>query len=62
MKEQKIQPAYLKPREAAEYLSISVATLYALKGVGILKFYKLGGATLLKVAEIDAAVEAGLQK
>jgi excisionase family DNA binding protein len=60
-KVEKIQPAYLKPKEAAEYLSVSVATLYALKGEGIVKFYKLGGSTLLKVSELDAAVEKGLQ-
>lgn len=58
---EKIQPAYLKPREAAEYLSISKPTLYALKGAGILRFYKLGGSILLKVSELDAAVEKGLQ-
>jgi excisionase family DNA binding protein len=60
-KVEKIQPAYLKPKEAAVYLSVSVPTLYALKGVGILKFYKVGGSILLKVSELDAAVEKGLQ-
>jgi excisionase family DNA binding protein len=60
-KVEKIQPAYLKPNEAAIYLSVSVSTLYSLKGVGILKFYKLGGSILLKVSELDAAVEKGLQ-
>jgi excisionase family DNA binding protein len=54
-----MKPGYLKPKEAAQYLSVSVTTLYALKGAGILKFYKLGGATLLKVSELDAAVERG---
>lgn len=58
---EKIQPAYLKPTQAAIYLSVSVTTLYALKGAGILKFYKLGGSILLKVSELDAAVEKGLQ-
>ena len=61
-RKEKIQPAYLKPKEAAVYLSVSVPTLYALKGVGILKFYKLGGSILLKVSELDAAVEKGLQE
>jgi excisionase family DNA binding protein len=60
-KVEKIQPAYLKPREAAIYLSVSVSTLYSLKGEGIVKFYKLGGAILLKVSDLDAAVEKGLQ-
>jgi excisionase family DNA binding protein len=60
--EEKIRSAYFKPREAAKYLSVSVSTLYALKGAGILKFYKLGGATLLKVSEMDAAVEKGVMK
>jgi excisionase family DNA binding protein len=54
-----IKPAYLKPKEAAQYLSVSTSMIYALKGAGILKFYKLGGATLLKVSELDAAVERG---
>jgi excisionase family DNA binding protein len=59
IRKEKIQPAYLKPREAAAYLSVSVATLYALKGEGVIKFYKLGGSTLLKISELDAAVEIG---
>jgi len=57
-----MKPGYLKPKEAAQYLSISVTQIYALKGAGILKFYKLGGATLLKVSELDAAVEKGVQE
>jgi excisionase family DNA binding protein len=57
-----MKPGYLKPNEAAEYLSISVTTLYALRGVGVLKFYRLGGSILLKVSELDAAVEKGLQE
>jgi excisionase family DNA binding protein len=57
-----MKPAYLKPKEAAEYLSISVATLYALKGEGVVKFYKLGGSILVKVSELDAAVEKGVQE
>jgi excisionase family DNA binding protein len=59
---EKIRPAYLKPKEAAQYLSVSVSLIYALKGAGVLKFYKLGGATLLKVSELDAAVEKGVMK
>jgi excisionase family DNA binding protein len=55
-----MKPGYLKPKEAAEYLSVSVSMIYALKGAGTLKFYKLGGATLLKVSELDAAVEKGV--
>jgi excisionase family DNA binding protein len=57
-----MKPGYVKPKEAAEYLSVSVATLYALKGEGVIKFYKLGGSTLLKVSELDAAVEKGVQE
>lgn len=57
-----MKAGYLKPKEAAEYLSVSVSTLYALKGAGVIKFYKLGGATLLKVSELDAAVERGAQE
>lgn len=57
-----MKPGYLKPKEAAEYLSVSVSTLYALKGEGIVKFYKLGGSILLKVSELDAAVERGVQE
>ncbi len=57
-----MKPGYVKPKEAAEYLSVSVATLYALKGEGVIKFYKLGGSTLLKISELDAAVEKGVQE
>jgi excisionase family DNA binding protein len=57
-----MKPGYLKPKEAAEYLSISVSSLYALKGAGVIKFYKLGGVTLVKVSELDAAVEKGVQE
>jgi excisionase family DNA binding protein len=57
-----MKPGYLKPKEAAEYLSVSVSTLYSLKGEGIVKFYKLGGSILLKVSELDAAVEKGVQE
>ena len=57
-----MKPGYLKPKEAAKYLSVSVSTLYALKGEGIVKFYKLGGSILLKVSELDAAVEKGVQE
>jgi len=28
----------------------------------VIKFYKLGGSTLLKVSELDAAVEKGVQE
>jgi excisionase family DNA binding protein len=57
-----MKPAYMKPKEAAKYLSVCVTTLYALKGEGVIKFYKLGGTTLLKVSELDAAVEKGVQE
>jgi excisionase family DNA binding protein len=57
-----MKPGYLKPKEAAEYLSISRPTLYALKGQGVIKFYKLGGSILVKVSELDAAVEKGVQE
>jgi excisionase family DNA binding protein len=57
-----MKPAYMKPKEAAKYLSVCVTTLYALKGEGVIKFYKLGGSTLLKVSELDAAVEKGVQE
>ena len=57
-----MKPGYLKPKEAAKYLSVSVSTLYALKGEGVVKFYKLGGSILLKVSELDAAVERGVQE
>lgn len=57
-----MKPCWLKPKAAAEYLSISKPTLYALKGSGVIKFYKLGGVILLKVSELDEAVEKGVQK
>ena len=57
-----MKPGYVKPKEAAEYLSISKPTLYALKGAGVIKFYKLGGSILVKVSELDEAVEKGVQE
>ena len=58
---EKIQPAYLRPSEAAIYLSVSLSTIYNKKRAGLIKFYKFGGSTLLKVSELDAAVEKGPQ-
>ena len=60
-KVEKIQPAYLRPSEAAIYLSVSLSTIYNKKRAGLIKFYKFGGSTLLKVSELDAAVEKGPQ-
>ena len=57
-----MKPGYLKPKEAAQYLSVSLRKIYGLQKDGVLKFYKLGGSTLLKVSELDAAVEKGVQE
>jgi excisionase family DNA binding protein len=57
-----MKPGYLRPEEAAQYLSVSLSTIYNKKRAGLLKFYKFGGSTLLKVSELDAAVEKGAQE
>jgi len=57
-----MKPHWLRPQAAAEYLSISRPTLYLLKGSGVIKFYKIGGVILVKVSELDEAVEKGVQK
>lgn len=56
-----MKPGWLKPKQAAAYLSVSLGKIYNLQKEGVLKFYKLGGSTLLKVSELDAAVERGLK-
>lgn len=50
---------YLRPREAANYCSVSMQTLYNWMNKGILKSYIIGGTRLLRVSDIDAMIEAG---
>ena len=49
-----VPPILVRPEEAARRLSISVAYLYLLKDRGQIIFRKLGGATVIRVAELEA--------
>jgi len=43
------EKVWLSPREAAEYLGISVATLYRWKDMGKIRFYKPAGTQVNRV-------------
>jgi excisionase family DNA binding protein len=51
-----IEPVLLPIQAAAEYLGLSVASLYRLIGLGRLQAVKAGGKTLLPVASLQAYV------
>jgi len=48
------EPLALRPRLAAQKLGISESTLDRLRKAGRIPFVKLGGATLYRVASLDA--------
>jgi excisionase family DNA binding protein len=54
------KPGYLRPKDAATYLSVNMSTIYRLMSSKKLKSYKVGGARILKVSDIDALVESGV--
>jgi len=46
---------WLRPREAAEHLGVSVSTLYAWRKKGIVRFHRIGPrAVALRRSELDA--------
>jgi excisionase family DNA binding protein len=49
---------YLRPKEAAVYLSVNQGTIYRLIRSKKLKSYKVDGAMVIKVSDIDALVES----
>ena len=54
------KPGYMRPKDAAKYLSVTLSTVYRLMSSKQLKSYKVGGARILKVSDIDALVERNL--
>ena len=52
------KPAYLRPLEAAAYISTSLSSIYRLMQAKQLKSYKVNGTRLIKVADLESLVEA----
>ena len=53
--------AYLRPLEAAEYISTSLSSIYRLMQSKQLKSYKINGTRLIKVAELESLIEANAE-
>ncbi len=53
-----ILPAVLKVRQAAQYLNVSVRTIYNLKERGELRSIGIGTAVRFRIADLDAFLEA----
>jgi excisionase family DNA binding protein len=54
--ERAVEPVLLPIQAAAEYLGLSIASLYRLIGLGKLEAVKAGGKTLLPMASLQAYV------
>lgn len=52
------KPAYLRPLEAANYISTSLSSIYRLMHSKQLKSYKINGTRLIKIADLENLVEA----
>lgn len=50
-------PAYLRPKDAARYMSVGQSTLYRLMGRKQLRVREVGGVRLIAVKDIDALIE-----
>ena len=53
-----MSPAYLKPDDAARYMSVSRTTLYRYIGERTLPSSKIGGRTIIAIKDIDALIKA----
>lgn len=51
------RPGAKRPKDAAAYLGIGTTTLYALIKAGEIPTIKIGAATLITVADLDAFLE-----
>jgi excisionase family DNA binding protein len=51
-----ITPAYLKPKEAAAYMSLGLSTFYRLVNKKLIRLYKVEGVRLVKVSELDKMI------
>ncbi|HWV39251.1 MAG TPA: helix-turn-helix domain-containing protein [Vulgatibacter sp.] len=54
MDPQKITPVTQRPKQGAAYLGIGLSKLYALIREGEIPTFKLGTATLIATADLDA--------
>lgn len=54
-------PAYLRPKQAAEYLQLGVSTLYRMIARKQIKVASIAGVRLVRIADLDALVESHLQ-
>jgi excisionase family DNA binding protein len=52
---------WMTPREVAEYLKISLPTVYRWTREGIFKKYKAGRTSRFLKSEVDAAMKADLE-
>jgi excisionase family DNA binding protein len=55
------RPRYLRPAEAADYLSVGTSTLYRLIARKQIKVASLAGVRLIRTVDLDALVEANLR-
>jgi excisionase family DNA binding protein len=49
---------YLNPKRSAEYAGLSVTSLYRAMQANALRSYKVSGRRLIKIADLQAFVEA----
>lgn len=56
-----MKPTYLRPKEAAAYMSVGLTKLYALIGSKKLKTSLVGGVRLIRVEDIDNLINAELR-
>lgn len=57
-KKTKVDPKYLRPEQAAQYISATRAFIYSLLKEKKLKSHTVGRARLIKVADLESLVEA----
>ena len=55
------RPRYLRPRDAADYLSVGTSTLYRLIARKELKVASIAGVRLIRACDLDALVESNLR-
>jgi len=53
------QPLYVRVSECKATFGISRSTIYEMASRGDVRIYKVGGAALLKVAEVAQMIEGG---
>ncbi len=56
-KANEIKPIYVRVSECKKVFGLSRSTIYVMVSRGIIRIHKYGSASLLKVSEIEAAIE-----